>query len=157
MNRALDVVHFLALLLAAVCLGPALAHLFELPAKMQLDRDGYFTVQQIYRGWALFGVAIVGALVSSVALAVLLRSHRRARRWAAAAALGIVAAQAVFWIFTYPANVATENWTTMPEDWRILRARWEYSHAAGALLMLGAMAALVLSLLARVRDAPPKA
>jgi hypothetical protein len=34
MHRALNAVHFLSLLLTALCLGPALAHLFELPNKI---------------------------------------------------------------------------------------------------------------------------
>ena len=46
---------FLSLFTAAIALGPALAHLLELPAKIGLPREAYFTVQQIYRagpGWA---------------------------------------------------------------------------------------------------------
>lgn len=31
--------------------------------------------------------------------------------------IGLVATQAIFWIFTYPANVATQNWTTLPDNW----------------------------------------
>lgn len=61
------------------------------------------------------------------------------------------AAQAVFWTFTYPANVATRNWTVVPANWQALRVQWEYSHAVGAVLTLAALAALFSSLLARTR------
>ena len=45
----------LALLLTGLILVPSAAHLFELPGKIGLGRDAYFTVQGIYDGWALFG------------------------------------------------------------------------------------------------------
>lgn len=44
--------HFVALLATALALGPALAHLLELSAKIAMARDGYFTVQRIYAGWS---------------------------------------------------------------------------------------------------------
>jgi len=34
----------------AIALGPALARLFELPNKINLSKDDYFTVQPIYAG-----------------------------------------------------------------------------------------------------------
>jgi hypothetical protein len=53
-SRASSVAFFVALLASALMLGPALAHAFELPAKIGLSREEYFVVQQIYRGWAGF-------------------------------------------------------------------------------------------------------
>jgi hypothetical protein len=47
--------------------------------------------------------------------------------WLVLALAGLIGAQVVFWIYTYPANVATSNWTFLPETWQALRARWEYS------------------------------
>ena len=68
-----------------------------------------------------------------------------------AAALFLVAAQAVFWTFTFPANVATENWTVAPDDWERLRRQWEYPHALGALFQLLVVASLILAALRRAR------
>jgi hypothetical protein len=45
-----------ALALTAIVLVPSGAHLFELPGKIGLPRDAYFTVQGIYAGWAWFAV-----------------------------------------------------------------------------------------------------
>ena len=45
-------IHAFAVILTAVALVPSGAHLAELPNKLSLDRDQYFVVQQIYRGWA---------------------------------------------------------------------------------------------------------
>ena len=50
---------FFALMVTALALGPALAHLLELPNKIALPRDAYFTVQQIYAGWSLLGVVLL--------------------------------------------------------------------------------------------------
>lgn len=138
---------FAALFFAALVLVPAMAHLFELPNKISLPADAYLTVQQIYRGWALFGIAVVGALASSLWLAIAARRHRRAAVWAAVGFAAIAATQVVFWTWTYPANAATGQWTFLPEGWQALRARWEYSHAASALLNLIAFVSLLVSLL----------
>lgn len=45
-------IYFIAVFFVALALGPALAHLLELPNKINLGREDYLTVQQIYRGWA---------------------------------------------------------------------------------------------------------
>ena len=41
---------------------------------------------------------------------------------------------AIFFAWTYPANQATNNWTTVAADWESLRSQWEFSHAANAVL-----------------------
>jgi hypothetical protein len=140
-SRPVRLLLFLSLVFAALALVPAGAHLAELPNKMALGRDDYFVVQQIYAGWALFGVVVLGALLSTAALTVALR--RQPGLWLALTAfLCIAGTQAVFWTFTYPANSATGNWTAIPQDWITLRAQWEYSHAASAVLDLCAVLAL---------------
>ena len=60
----------LSVLLTALTLGPAMAHLLEAPVKLFLPREQYFQVQQIYRGWAFAGVFVVGALLSTTWLAM---------------------------------------------------------------------------------------
>jgi serine protease Do len=45
--------------------------LLELPNKINLSREDYLTVQQIYRGWALLGVVVAGALLSTLVLAIM--------------------------------------------------------------------------------------
>src|SRR5690348_14205944 len=75
----LKAVNFLALALTALALVPSGAHLFELPNKIGLPQDAYFTVQGIYRGWALFGVALFGALAANLLLTIMLRVRHRRR------------------------------------------------------------------------------
>jgi hypothetical protein len=59
----------------------------------------------------------------------------------------IAATLAAFFIWVYPANQATANWTTVSEDWERLRRQWEYGHAVNAaltFLALGATTAAAL-------------
>ena len=142
---ALQIVRFSSLLFAALALAPATAHLLELPNKIGLPREEYLTVQQIYRGWALLGIVVVAALLSTLALTVMTRRERKAFVFALIAFLAIVGTQVVFWTWTFPANQATANWTALPGDWMALRTQWEYSHAAGAVFNLVAMVALILA------------
>jgi hypothetical protein len=143
----LRVVQFLALVLIA--LVPAGAHLFELPNKIGLPQDQYFIVQQIYRGWALFGSILFGALGASLALTILLRRHGAAF-WLALAGFTLIAATlAIFFTWTYPANQATSNWTVAPPNWAELRVQWEYAHAANAVLTFAAFCLIALSALSK--------
>jgi hypothetical protein len=138
---------FFALMVTALALGPALAHLLELPNKIALPRDAYFTVQQIYAGWSLLGVVLLVQLVSLAAVIAFADSDRRLRICAIVALLCLVGAQVLFWVFTYPANAATANWKVQPDNWEALRLQWEYSHAGGAVLQLVAMASLIIGAL----------
>jgi hypothetical protein len=143
----LKVVQFLALVLTALALVPAGAHLFALPNKINFAAEQYFIVQNIYRGWSLFGIVLAGALVANLALAVLLRGRGRPFVLALIAFLCIAVTLTIFFVWTYPANQATTNWTTIPNDWEELRRQWEYSHAANALVTLVAFCSVVLSVL----------
>jgi hypothetical protein len=141
------VAQFLAVMLTALALVPAGAHLFELPNKIGLAEDAYFVVQSIYRGWALFGIVLFGALAANLALAIMVR-RQRAPFWLALAAFLLVAATLViFFTWTYPANQATSDWTVVPANWQELRVQWEYAHAANAALTFLALCALTWSVL----------
>ena len=138
---------FFALMTTAVALGPALAHLLEMPNKLALPRNAYFVVQQIYAGWSLLGVVLLVQLVSIATVIASAGNDLRLRICAVVALLCLVGAQALFWTFTYPANAATANWTVQPDNWEVLRRHWEYSHAGGAVLQLVAMASLIVGAL----------
>jgi len=78
----------------------------------------------------MFGFMLLGALVANLGLALLLRRHPVPFALALTGFLLIATTLAVFFIWVYPANQATANWTTAPEDWERLRRLWECSHAA---------------------------
>ncbi len=142
---AARIVAFLTSVVTAIALIPAGAHFFELPNKIGLSQDAYFTVQQIYAGWALFGIILFGALGLSFVLAVLLRRDRPAFYFAIVGFVAVAANLAIFFTWTFPANVATVNWTEVPENWEALRAQWEYSHAVNAVVMFAAFCSVALA------------
>jgi hypothetical protein len=144
---ALMLLRFLAVMFTAIAMAAGFAHLLELPNKMPLSRGDYLVVQQIYDGWVLLGVAVLGALVTSGILALQVCARPTQFYLTLAATACIALSLLLFFIFTYPANQATQNWTILPDNWESLRQQWEYSPAAGAGLYFLALSALTLSLL----------
>jgi|SRR5882724_863392 len=133
----------------ALALVPAGAHLAELPHKFRLSAREYLVVQQLYAGWSLFGAVVCGALLSTGVLTVLERRQPKVLAAVLLAFLCILCTQIVFWVFTWPVNRATRNWALLPQEWRQLRSRWEYSHAASAVLNLIALFALFYAAISR--------
>jgi hypothetical protein len=132
-------IHALAVILTAVSLIPGGAHVAELINKLSLGREEYFMVQQIYRDWAFFGAIIIAAFIANLAVTILLW-RRRASFWLPGiACLCIAASLAVFFIWVYPTNLATRDWTDIPANWDELRTRWEFGHLAGAGLIFVAL------------------
>lgn len=141
----IETLQFVAILFVAIAMSGGWAHLLELPNKIRLSSKEYLVVQQIYQGWALLGIAVVGALLSTTALTVLQRGEGAQFYFALGATLCVALSLVVFFSFTFPANRATQNWKILPDGWEAIRRQWEYSHAAGAFLYLFALASLVLS------------
>jgi hypothetical protein len=44
----------------------------------------------------------------------------------------LIAVNLAIFVWTFPTNQATNNWTVVPKNWNALRIQWEYSHAANA-------------------------
>jgi hypothetical protein len=143
--NALSLVEFLAVVLTALALVPAAAHVMELPNKLPMSREAYLIVQRVYRGWNLSGFVVIGALIATLVLVFV--AEGAAFVPALIGFLAIVATQVVFWKFTYPVNKITRNWTRVPEDWTGLRDRWELSHAASAVLNFIAVVCVTVAVL----------
>jgi hypothetical protein len=140
----------LAIVLTALALTPSAAHLYALPNKIDLGRDAYFAAQAVYDGWWRLGLLWMAALIADFAFLVATRRRRAPCRLAAAATALVVAAFAVFFIWTQPANMATANWKTAPENWPALRAQWEYAHAAEAGLLFAALCCVAAAAVAAI-------
>ncbi|OGA30135.1 MAG: hypothetical protein A3I01_02965 [Betaproteobacteria bacterium RIFCSPLOWO2_02_FULL_65_24] len=147
---SLNAIRFLSVVCVALVNVPSGAHLLELPNKLRLSSIDYLVVQQLYQGWAWVGLLVVAALLSTLVLAIALRRQPRALAFATLAFVSIVGAQVVFWVFIFPVNQETGNWTLLSELWMEHRRRWEYSHAVAAALHLFALVCVVLA--AVVRD-----
>ena len=143
-----SILSFLALVLTAIALIPEGAHVFEMSGKMKLGRDAYYVVQGLYRGWAYFGIPIAGSLLACAANAAL-PGNRRDRLFSLAAALMIAASLAVFFIYVYPANQVTQNWTAVSANWKNLRYQWEWGHVVSAVFTFLAFLALAWSAVMR--------
>lgn len=91
--------------LASVAMSLALAHAFELPGKMRLDRDTYVAAQSIYYpGFTYGGFGEGLGMVSVLVLLLLTPKDNPAFWWTFAGLAALVAMQAVYWIVTHPVN-----------------------------------------------------
>jgi hypothetical protein len=142
----------IAIVSIAMCLVPAGAHFFELANKMSMSQPEYMTVQKIYAGWSFFGIAVIAALLMTLIHTFMVRSDRTAFLLSLAAFLCLAATQGIFWMFTYPMNVASNNWTVVPADFEAARRQWEYSHAVSAVLTFIALVAITTSAVIWKRD-----
>ncbi len=123
---------FMAIVFTGLALIAPAAHLYEFAHKIVMSKDDYFVVQRIYAGWWMAGLFLPMAFLANAGLAIVTRHDRQTAVFAALAAALIVLNLVVFFIWTQPANAATQNWTVQPENWAALRTQWEYSHAVNA-------------------------
>ena len=144
---ALRVIQFLAIILTALALVPSGAHLAALPNKIGMTQAAYFVAQQVYAGWALFGIVLFGALAANLAHTIVLRRLGRSFGYALASFLFIAANLVIFFVWTFPINQATSNWTVVSTNWNELRSQWEYSHAANAVVTFAALICVVIAVL----------
>ncbi len=124
----------------------------KLANKMSMSQPEYMTVQKIYAGWSFFGIAVIAALLITLMHTFMVRSDRTAFFLSLAAFLCLAATQGIFWLFTYPMNVASDNWTATPADFEAARRQWEYSHAVSAVLTFVALVAITTSVVTCKRD-----
>ena len=149
---------FLTIMLTALSLSAAFAHLLELPAKLSYDGAQWLDLlQTLYPTYGkVSGVCEIGAVVAASVLVVVVRQHRTAFLWTLLAASCLIATHAIFWIWVAPVNAALVPLSPepLPADWTRLRNQWEFAHATRAILQIVALAALVISILVEL---PPDA
>ena len=71
---------FLAIMLTAIAMGAGLAHLFELPNKINISAADYLTVQRNYDNWWIVGLSVPLAFLSVLVLTISLRAPARPSR-----------------------------------------------------------------------------
>lgn len=138
---------FIALFFTAFALVPGVSHAASLLTKLAMTQEAYFAAQAVYEGWALFGIASIGALIANAALALAVRRQAMPFRLMLLTVACLAGGLVIFFAFTYPANIATSNWTNAPADWQALRWQWEMSHAVNAALTLAGFCSLCLAAL----------
>lgn len=147
-SERMRVLAFISVIIAVAALLAPMAHVMEMPNKLQMDGPLWLAVQQqLYRGWGPFigAPTEIGAVIVNVALFVARSDAFRARRmWGIAAGLYLLMI-AVFFVFNAPVNAAFNGWTsaTLPADWPAFRWRWEIGHALAAILAIAALLLVV--------------
>jgi hypothetical protein len=110
---------------------------------------GVADVESSYRMLGLpIGVLIAGgALLTTMILAFAVRTQPTTLRLTVLALVCLVGAQVLLSVFVAPVNHQMIDWTPdhLPGNFEALRKQWEYAHAAGAVLQLIRLGALVLS------------
>jgi hypothetical protein len=141
----------ITIMFTALSMGMAFCHLLEMSAKMTYDGALWLTLlQTLYRAFGTVGAFIeVGAVLTAVVLAFLVRQRRPAFGWTLLGALCLVAAHVAWWVWVAPVNATMAPLTpeTLPADWTRLREQWEYTHAARAVLQIFALGIFVFSIL----------
>jgi hypothetical protein len=134
----------LTVLLLALTMGLAWAHLLEMPQKMQLEARLYTVLAQtLYPYFAYVGgPAEVAAVLCCIVLCLLVRKRRPAIVLASIAAVCAAAALGVWFVRVSPMNAEMSRWTAsaIPSDWTRVRDQWEHGHALRALLWFVALA-----------------
>jgi Domain of unknown function (DUF1772) len=151
-----------AILVVAIAMSMALAHLLELPGKLRLAKEQYLAVQAIYYPGFTYGGAAepIGIIVTAV---LALAARESSSFWLlTASCAAMVAMQAIYWIWIQPVNNVWLKDTKLEgasgafmgigklrspgagtTDWTDLRNRWEFAHAARAGLAVAAFVLLV--------------
>jgi hypothetical protein len=139
----------LTLVLLALALTASLAHALEAPGKMRLPEQDYRAVQPIYYpGFTLIGPAEPLGVIALGFVAFFWSGPNTGFWLTVAAAIGLAAAHAIYWLVTHPVNKVWLEDTDLKgagkgffgfaqgslngDDWTALRDRWEYSHVVRA-------------------------
>ena len=118
------------------------------PNKIHLPADQYFTTQSVYLGCAVpTGTVLIAAIIVTLVYTIAMRAHAIAFSLSLTAFILTAATLAIFFIWTFPANQATTNWTVIPENWQALRKKWEFGHMLNAVLTFIALCAVTASTL----------
>lgn len=155
----LKIWRLVTLILVALFMGLEFAHALELPAKMQYDATLYVTIQnslyQYFGAPAPGAFVTVGAVLSAIALTLLLRKHHPAFWCSLGGTLCLVIAfPLIFFLQIEPVNIVIRqaSASSLPNNWEQLRTQWEFAHAANFFLTFVGFSALVVAILIDVPE-----
>ncbi|MGV0103883.1 DUF1772 domain-containing protein [Nostoc sp. DSM 114160] len=144
---------FITMMLASFSLGLSMAHLLELPRRMQFDQQLWVKVtvfENVYRYFGSVGAAFeIGSVLAAIVLGFLVRKRGSTFYWTLVGAIFLVLALVSWVIFVAPMNAEFATWLTnrVPSNWTRYRNQWEYTHAVNALLKIIGFSSLVISVL----------
>lgn len=139
------------ILLVGLSMGMAFCHLLQMPTRMQYDVWLWKYTKNMFR---LFGPSLgiiieTGATFLCGGLLILLRRRQGAFRWTLLCAICMSIANSTWWLLIDPVNQETISWTkqSIPSDWFLYRAQWEFTHAIRAIFEIVAFTLLIVSVL----------
>jgi hypothetical protein len=148
---------FITLMLAAFSLSLSMAHLLELPQRMQFDQQLWVrvtVVENVYKLFGTVGAAFeITAVLTAIVLAFLVRKNRGSTfYWTLSGAILLVLALVSWIVFVAPMNAEFAKWLTnpIPADWTRYRDRWEYAHAVNAVIKIMGLSSLAISVLVEI-------
>ena len=125
----------LTALVAALSLGPSVAHVLESVPRMTVWSPELWRETTVFNGqfqlFATVGAPLdISAIVLPAVLAFLLRGQRRAMWLTIATAVLFALALALWFAIVFPANSVLATWTPgpIPPDFEAFRDRWEIGH-----------------------------
>jgi hypothetical protein len=153
----LPALQIVTILVVACAMALALAHALELPGKLRLSKEEYFSVQTIYYpGFTIGGLSEPAAILAILILLFLLPAGSSGFWMTLGALIALLGMHATYWALTHPVNnfwvrsvrpsrlgarffgfdpLGRTGGDGRPE-WTALRDRWEYSHVVRAILGL---------------------
>jgi hypothetical protein len=87
-------------------------------------------------------------VIVAFVLATMVRADPWPFRLALVGAVCMAMTLVIYFTWVNPANLATDQWTTIPTNWEALRRHWEYGHAASAVLNIIALCAITAAVVA---------
>jgi len=120
---------------------------------MQFDQQLWVRVTVVENVYKLFGtvgaVFEISAILTAVILTFLVRDRGSTFYWTLGGAILLVLAFVSWIVFIAPMNAEFAKWLTdpIPVDWTRYRDRWEYAHAANAVIKIIALGLLATSVL----------
>jgi hypothetical protein len=158
----LKLIRFIAILFAAFSMSLSMAHLMEMPPRLQFDQELWVKVTVIEGAYDLFGsvgaVFEVGAILLAFILTVMVRKNNATFYWTLCGALALLVALISWIIFVADANAELAKWLTepVPSNWTQTRNQWEYAHAVNAFIKIAGFCMLLMSVLVEIPNESSK-
>jgi len=146
----LAMLRFVSLMLGALNLGLAFAHVVEMAPKRAMSGPDWLTTQQAYRDFGrVAAVTFPTLLLAELATLGLVRERRPIALLTGLAAGATATTVAIWARFNQPVNREIGTWRAdaLPPNWAKRRDQWEYAHAASAACHAVSLAALTAAAL----------
>jgi len=144
---------FITLMLTSFSLSLSMAHLLELPQRIQFDQQLWVRVtvfENVYRLFGSVGAAFeITAILTAIVLVFVVRKRGSTFYWTLGGAILLVLAFVSWIMFVAPMNAEFAKWLTnpVPADWTRYRDQWEYAHAVNAFIKIIGLSSITISVL----------